>query len=622
MRQEKPRGVYRWALGYLRPYRKRLFIFLFISGVEIVSGLLLPWPMKFIVDHALGSEPASGLLAGVVSFLGANRVAMLALGCAAYLVFHYASEFISVAHTQMQQSIGQRLIFDLRRQLFAHLQSLSLRYHLKRGPGETIYHIENDSYCVESLSLGGILPLISSAATLGAMFVVLLRMNWQVALLSLLVVPFLLWVNSYYSERIVDRSEHVKTLEAGLINLFHEVFTSIRVVKAFGREPHEQQRFKDQGATTLDERIKLTLQESLYAAMINVVTTGGTALILFVGGYNVYRQRMTVGEMLVALTYLGSVFGPLVTMSHTFGNVQASVASARRALRTLQTEPELRDRPGAIEAGQLRGHVQFRDVHFHYDDEAPVLEGVSFDAEPGQMIALVGLTGAGKTSLVSLIPRFYDVISGQALVDGRDVRDYKLRSLRDQIGVVLQEPVLFTGAIADNIRYGRLDATDDEVVAAAKAAYAHDFIMGKEDGYQTKLGGDEGIYLSGGERQRISIARAFLKGAPILIMDEPTSSLDARAEASIFETMRELMAKRTTIVIAHRLSTVRDADKILVLDGGRIIDEGRHEELLRRVPLYRELCERLAMGVIPEGPAAQEDGEAEEPLAAATRAGD
>jgi ABC-type multidrug transport system fused ATPase/permease subunit len=287
--------------------------------------------------------------------------------------------------------------------------------------------------------------------------------------------------------------------------------------------------------------------------------------------------------------------------------VQASVASARRALRTLQTEPELRDRPGAIEANGWRGRVEFRDVYFHYDDEARVLEGVSFEAEPGQMVALIGLTGAGKTSLVSLIPRFYDVISGQALVDGRDVRDYKLSSLREKVSIVLQEPVLFTGAIADNIRYGRLDATDEEVVAAARAAYAHDFIMSKEDGYQTRLGGDEGIYLSGGERQRISIARAFLKNAPILIMDEPTSSLDARAEASIFETMRELMAKRTTIVIAHRLSTVRDADKILVLDGGRIIDEGRHEELLRRVPLYRELCARLAMGDLPE---AQENDEA------------
>jgi ATP-binding cassette, subfamily B, bacterial len=607
MKQENPKGVYRWALSYLRPYRKRLSFFLFVSLVEIVSGLLLPWPMKFIVDHALGVQAASGWMQGVVEFLDGNRVTMLIVGCVAYLIFHYASEFISVAHTQMQQSIGQRLIFDLRQQLFAHLQSLSLRYHLKRGPGETIYHIENDSYCVDSLTLSGVLPLVSSALTLGAMFFVLLKMNWQVALLSLVVVPFLLWVNNYYSNRIVDRSEHVKSLEASVINLFHEVFTSIRAVKAFGREPHEQQRFHRQGSTTLDARIKLTLQESLYAAMINVVTTGGTALILFVGGYNVYRQRMTIGDLLVALTYLGSVFGPLVTMSHTFGNVQASVASARRVLRTLQTEPELTDKPGAIDAGRLRGQLELRDVHFHYDDQAPVLKGISIDAQPGQMIALVGLTGAGKTTLVSLIPRFYDASSGQVLVDGRDVRDYKLRSLREQVGIVLQDPILFTGTIADNIRYGRLDATDEEVMEAARAAYAYDFIMKKEHGFQTKLGGDEGIYLSGGERQRISIARAFLKNAPILIMDEPTSSLDARAEASIFDSLRDLMANRTTIVIAHRLSTVRDADKIMVLDEGHIIGQGRHEELLQSVPLYHELCVRLAMGNLPPSEAVAAD---------------
>ncbi|HMV82382.1 MAG TPA: ABC transporter ATP-binding protein [Blastocatellia bacterium] len=607
MKQTQPKNVFRWALGYLRPYRGRIALFLVVTVVEILSGLLLPWPMKFIVDNVLGNQPMPGWLANITGVFGSGAPAMLVLGCTAYLVFHYASEFISVAHTQMQQSIGQRLIFDLRQELFAHLQSLSLRDHLRRGPGETIYHIENDSYCVESLTMGGLLPLAGSTATLGAMFCVLLGMNWQVALLSLLVVPFLYWVNNHYSNRIVDASERVKMMEGGVINLFHEVFTSIRVVKAFGRESHEQQRFKDQGSATLDERIKLTLQESLYAAMINVVTTGGTSLILLVGGYFVYQKRMTIGDLLVALTYLASVFGPLVTMSHTFGTAQASVASARRVLRTLQTEPELHDQPNAVEAGKLRGQLELRDVQMQYDDGAPVLRGVSFQAKPGQMIALVGLTGAGKTTLVSLIPRFYDPNAGQVLIDGRDVRDYKLRSLRDQVSIVLQEPVLFSGTIADNIRYGRLEATDEEVIAAAKAAYAHDFITRKEDGYQTRIGGYDGIHLSGGERQRISIARAFLKNAPILILDEPTSSLDARAESSIFESLAELMAHRTTIVIAHRLSTVRDADKILVLDGGHIIGEGRHEELLMSVPLYRELCARLAMGNIPNVPDQEEE---------------
>ena len=596
------KNVFRWALSYLRPYRGRLTLFLIVAVVEIVSGLLLPWPLKFIVDNALGSQPVPSWLNGLIGIFGSGTVAMLILGCVAYLVLHYASEFISVAHTQMQQSIGQRLIFDLRQQLFAHLQSLSLRFHLKRGPGETIYHIENDSYCVESLTLSGAFPLMSAAVTLGSMFIVLLRINYQVALMSLVVVPFLLWVNRYYSERIVERSEKVKEMESGVINFFHEVFTSIRVIKAFVRESHEQQRFKEKGTTTLDARIKLTLQESLFAAMINVVTTGGTALILFVGGYNVYQKRMTIGDLLVALTYLASVFGPLVAMSHTFGNVQASVASARRVLRTLQTEPEIEDRPGAIEAPKLRGEIELRGVHFHYDDEASVLKGVSFTARPGQMIALVGLTGAGKTSLVSLIPRFYDAVSGQVLVDGRDVRDYQLRSLRSQVSVVLQDPVLFSGTIADNIRYGRLNATDEEVIAAAQAAYAHEFILRKPEGYGTRIGSEDGTQLSGGERQRISIARAFLKNSPILILDEPTSSLDARAESSIFDSLRHLMDERTTIVIAHRLSTVRDADKILVLDGGEIIGEGRHEELLISVPLYRELCERLAMGNLPPMP--------------------
>ena len=607
MTHEKSKNVFRWALGYLRAYRGKLTLLIAVTVIEIISGLLLPWPLKFIVDNVLSNHPLPGWLAGIVGVFGRGPIAMLALGCLVYLILHYASEFISVAHTQMQQNIGQRLVYDLREQMFAHIQSLSLRYHLKRGAGDTIYHIENDAYCVESLTLSGLLPLVSSAVTLVSMFIVLLRINWQVALMSLVVVPFLLLVNRYYSERIVNRSEKVKDMEAGVINFFHEIFTSIRVVKAFVREPHEQQRFKDKAATTLEARMKLTLQESLFAAMINVVTTGGTAIILFIGGYNVFMGRMTVGDMLVALNYLASVFGPLVAMSHTFGNVQASVASARRVLRTLQLEPEVHDTPGAVEARDLRGYIEMRDVHFAYDEDSPVLNGISFKAQPGQMIALVGLTGAGKTSLVSLIPRFYEAPSGKVLVDGKDVSQYKLRSLRNEVSIVLQDPVLFSGTIADNIRYGRLDASDEEVIAAAKAAYAHDFIMRKPEGYQTKLGTEDGTQLSGGERQRLSIARAFLKNAPILILDEPTSSLDARAESSIFESLHELMERRTTIVIAHRLSTVRDADKILVLDGGRIIGEGRHEELLTSVPLYRELCERLAMANIPAAEADEEE---------------
>jgi len=617
MNHELQNRVFRWALRYLRPYRGQITLLLVVSGVEIASGLLLPWPMKIIVDHVLGSQPMPGWMAAVFGAVGSHKLMMLLVGCLAYFIFNLVSEFISVAHTQMQVGIGQRLVLDLRQQMFAHLQNLSLRFHLSRGTGDTIYHLENDSGCVESLTLGGILPLVSSAVTLGSMFFILLTIDWQVAVMSLIVLPFLLMVNRYYADRIVDRSEEVKDMESKIVNLFHEVFSAIRVVKAFAREPHEQQKFHHKSTTTLKARMELTLQESLFAAMINVVTTAGTAIILFVGGYHVVHGRISVGEMLVALAYLASVFGPLSAMSHTFGNVQASVASARRVLRTLQTTPEVQDSAEAVAAPALRGRIEFRDVHFAYDEDRPVLGGISFDAEPGQMIALVGLTGAGKTSLVSLIPRFYDATAGEVLVDGRNVKDYTVGSLRDQVGIVLQEPVLFSGTIADNIRYGRLDASDEEVVAAAKAAAAHDFIMRKPEGYQTKLG-EDGTQLSGGERQRISIARALLKNAPVLILDEPTSSLDARAEASIFSALRGLMADRTSIVIAHRLSTVRDADKILVLDGGEIVGQGTHEELLKKVGLYRELCERLSMGhlrLAPEADLAADDAEVAEHVA-------
>jgi ABC-type multidrug transport system fused ATPase/permease subunit len=298
--------------------------------------------------------------------------------------------------------------------------------------------------------------------------------------------------------------------------------------------------------------------------------------------------------LLVAMAYLASVFEPLSSMSRTVGKLQGAIASARRVLRTLESQPEIHDKPGAVAAPALSGRVEFLDVSFRYESERPVLEHINFLASPGQTIAVVGLTGAGKTTLVSLITRFYDVSTGHITVDGRDLRDYTVRSLREQIAIVLQDPLLLSGTLADNIRYGRLDATQDEIEAAARAAYADDFIRRLPRGYDTRLG-DDGVQLSGGERQRVSIARALLRNAPILILDEPTSSLDARAEAHIFDALRTLMQNRTTFVIAHRLSTVRHADKILVLDGGRVAGFGRHEENLESVPLYRELCERLAV---------------------------
>jgi ATP-binding cassette, subfamily B, bacterial len=582
-----PKSLYVWALSYLAPYRVWVAVLLGLSASEVVLGVLKPWPLKLLVDNVLG-----GRSLGAWSRL--DRDELLLLGCGAYFVLHLLNEINAALHTRLQVGIGQRVVADLRQHLFAHMQSLSLRFHSRQPTGDTIYHIENDAYCVEGLTMSGFVPLVTAGATLLAMFAVLLTMNWQLALLAVSVVPLLYLVNRFFMERLIARSEALKALESRGLSLVQEVFSSIRVVQAFTREAHEATRFRSQVKDVVAARDSMTTAESIYIVALNAGTTLGTALVLYFGGRRVLGGAMSVGELLVAISYVNSVFQPLSSMSRTLGRVQNALASARRVQRTFRNEPDVRDLPGAVDAPRLRGAVEFTDVSFSYEPDRPVLEHISFSAEPGETVAIVGLTGAGKTTLVSLISRFFDPSSGEVRVDGRALTAYTVRSLREQVAIVLQDPVLMSGSIADNIRYGRLDATAADVEAAAKAAYAHDFISKLPQGYATLLGTD-GVQLSGGERQRVSIARALLRDAPLLILDEPTSAVDARAEAHIFAALAHLMQNRTTFVIAHRLSTVRHADKILVLDAGRVIGAGKHEQNLQSVPLYRELCERLAV---------------------------
>jgi ATP-binding cassette subfamily B protein/subfamily B ATP-binding cassette protein MsbA len=511
------------------------------------------------------------------------------------VLLQVVNQIVSAYGTQVQVDTGQRMVYTLRYRLLDHLQALGLHHHIVTNTGDAVYRVDVDAYAIENLVMSGLFPLAASVATLVVMFAILLTRDVTVAFLSLSVVPFLYLSLRYYTHTLVNNEERVRNLESKLIERLYETFSAIRLVKSFAREPHETRRYAEAGQNTMKARIGLTWQQSFFSVAITTITILGTALVVIVGGKHVLAGTMTVGDLYIVITYLGAVYGPLSSIAHTTGQLQGAVAGSRRVRAMFALTPETVDNPNAIEATTIKGDIKFENVSFSYPDGTTVLRDIDFEARPGQMVALVGLTGAGKTTLVSLIPRFYDVSAGRVLIDGVDVRDYRVRSLREKIALVLQDPVLFGGTIADNLRYGRLDATDQEIEQAARAAHAHEFISHLPKRYDTEIA-EAGGGLSGGERQRLSVARAILKDAPILILDEPTSSLDAISEEIVFAALRRLRAGRTTMVIAHRLSTVRDADRILVLDGGRIAAQGRHEELLKSSQLYRRMCARLSVG--------------------------
>lgn len=584
-----------WTLSFMRPYRGRMMLVAVLLLLEVALGALQPWLLKVVIDYVLVGRPMPQRFAAwLQSIHEGDPLVLLVTLVVAGVVLQIVHQIISAYSTQIQVDTGQRMVYSMRYRLVQHLQTLGLHHHVKTNTGDAVYRVDVDAYSIENLLVGG-LPLLTSVATLIVMFAILLKLDVTVALLSLAVVPFLYLSIRYYISTLLNREERVKELESTLVERLYETFSAIRLVKSFARESHETARYAAGGDRTMDARIGLTWNQSVFSVVVSAITIVGTGIVLVVGGIHVVRQQMTIGDLTVVIAYLGAVYGPLSTIAHTTGQLQGALAGARRIRAMLAQAPESIDRADAIDASTITGHVRFDHVAFQYADGTDVLDDITFEARPGEMVALVGLTGAGKTTLVSLIPRFYDASAGQVLVDGVDVRQYQLRSLRERIAIVLQEPVLFSGTIADNLRYGRLDATREEIEAAARAAHAHDFISRLPKAYETPVA-EAGGSLSGGERQRLSVARAILKNAPILILDEPTSSLDAISEEIVFSALRRLRAGRTTIVIAHRLSTVRDADRILVLDGGRIAAEGRHDGLLKTSLLYRRMCARLSVG--------------------------
>jgi ABC-type multidrug transport system fused ATPase/permease subunit len=563
----------------------------FVSALLIVLGaafsLLMPWPLKILIDHVLEQKPFPSFLALVLGPLASERGLLLVLVVVAGLLIAVLQNAATVLHTYVNTKIDQSMVLDFRSDMMQHAQRLSLAFHDQRRTGKIIFAINNMGGEIARM-LTVVPPLAESLLTVIGMFWIVLLLDWQIALLAMGVVPFLYYSVSRYMKRVHPQLQEVRGMEAESLSLVHEAISMQRVVVAFGREDYEHRRFRDHGANTVDKRVKLTVRQTMFSLGVNSITAAGTAAVLGFGGWHVMQGVLTTGELLVVISYIAAVYKPLETISTTIASLQQISVALDASFGLLDTPVEIKDTPGAKPLQHCEGWVRFEGVSFAYRDRQRTLEDISFEVKPGQVVGIVGQTGAGKTTLVALLPRFYEPHQGRILIDGEDIRNLTLKSLRDQFSIVLQEPLLFSGTIAENIRYGRLEASHDEIVEAAEAANAHEFIMRLPKKYETVLG-ERGAKLSGGERQRVAVARAFLRNSPILILDEPTSSIDTKTEAVILDALERLMEGRTTFMIAHRLSTVRHADLLLVLQDGQIVERGSHDDLVARQGIYHQL---------------------------------
>ena len=549
-------------------------------------SLLAPWPFKYLIDYSLSDKPPPQWLTG---WLGAEnfRIRLLYACAATEVLLIFLHQLFSVAETYLRTRLDQCIDRDFRSRLFDHAMQLSLAYHENHRAGMMIYMINNQGSAVAHLLMS--LPsVIESVVMLVGMLIVLWMMHWSLAAVSFIVVPALFFASRYYATRMRDRIGRTKELEGNALSVIHEAMSMMRVIVAFCRQPLEHARYIEATKVSMRARLGVTLRQTLFSLVVSMSTGIGRAAAWAFGGLLALAGKLTVGDLTIVLHYIEKVYDPLEQIAYTYSSWQDQFANLRMAFGLLDAPPDIADPPRPIAVDRCAGRIEFRGVDFAYKGRTDTLKDVSFVAEPGRVIAIVGPTGAGKTTLVSLIPRFYDAVGGQVLLDGVDVRDLSLDDLRRQVSIVLQEPLLFSMSIRDNIRYGRLDATDEEIDAAARAANAHDFISRLPNGYDTVLG-ERGSRLSGGERQRIAVARAFVKDSPILILDEPTSSIDSKTEAVILDSLDRLMEGRTTFMIAHRLSTIRRADWIIVMDQGRVAEQGHHDDLFAAGGLYRQL---------------------------------
>jgi ATP-binding cassette subfamily B protein len=570
------------VLRYLRPYRRRLAVA--IAQVVLLDALeiLKPWPLKIVVDYVLPRRAVPWPWLAAQSPPGLLLIATLGL-----IVIYGALGTLSVLSNFTTISIGQGMVNDLRSRLFQHLQRLSLSFHSRAAVGDLIYRVTADTYAIQTLAMNGIFPVLSAVVLLGGMFIVMLQLDWQLTLVAMAVCPLLLLAIVLLNRRITTVAVHARERESAVYQLVQRGMSAIRVVQAFSKEAEEHDAFVTQSTASLRSSLQLYTLQTLFGAGTNLVLAGGTAAVLWLGAHHVWSGALTIGDMIVFISYLGSLYAPINALIQTYGTVQGAKAGMVRVHEVLAADAMIADGSETFPQPP-RGHVQLVDVSFAYSPERETLHAISVDAQPGEIVAIVGPTGAGKSTLVSLIPRFYDVAQGQVLIDGIDVRRLRLTELRRQISMVLQPPMVFPLSIRDNIGYGRPAASLEDIERAARMAQAHAFITRLPDGYNTVIG-EQGATLSEGERQRLTIARALLRDAPILILDEPTSSVDTATEAAIMHAIEELMRGRTTFVIAHRLSTVRRAGQILVVQHGAIIERGTFDELMQRRGFFHQL---------------------------------
>ena len=575
----------------LRPHAKALAIgFLAVVG-EGAANLLEPWPLKVVIDNVLKSRPIQGWLAELFTPLArGDRLTVLKFAAAAALAIAVVGAVCSYTEKYLTTSVGQWVTHDLRLRLYSHIQRLSLSYHDHKPTGDLVSRITSDIDAIQSFIASGLLGALINSLTLTGMVGVMLYLNWRFTLIALSIAPVLFGLVYTYTRRIKKAAREVRKKEGEIVSVIQEVLSSIRVVKAYAREEYEQARLEEQSLESVELALRARSLKARLAPLVAILVAVGTSMVLWFGARMVLNGTLSSGALIVFILYLNKMYKPMQELSKMTDAWSKAEVGYERIREVLETNGDVRDLPGARPVSGLKGRIEFESVDFNYQPHSPVLRNLSLRIEPGQVAALVGPTGAGKTTIISLIPRFYDPTSGVVRIDGTDIRRFRMQSLRQQMSFVLQETLLFHAPVWSNIAYGRPGASCAEILRASELANAHEFIEKMPEGYDTLIG-ERGVTLSGGQRQRIAIARAIIRDTPILILDEPSSGLDAASEKLVFEALDRLMEGRTSIVIAHRLSTIRRADTIFVVKDGTIIETGRHEELVEAGGLYADLYE-------------------------------